>query len=267
MQIPRSHTTYNGAIALLDRLPARGCAANSQAIYARNFRKMWFELVLDALRPGDARDTYGVRRAAMYWGSRELLVRLLKKFQAAAETGARDFGRRLLRILARVMVDPAQFRQAEGSRKQAACAVGAAGRLARASSDGADRGLPAPGADCSAITLSLPSVRGRAGSETRRLLAGRGRYPTWPAVEAGCRPAQDARRQIRQCSVRDNGRYRRVGPGGRMPCGSLQTERRPVHCECRRSRFAQVLFSATWTAPLSWRTEPQRLRLSRTAPG
>jgi hypothetical protein len=103
MQTPRLHATYNGAIALLDRLPARGCATNSQAIYARTFRKMWFEAVLDALRPGDARDTYGVRRAAMYWGSRELLVRLLKKFQAAAETGARDFGRRLLRILARVV--------------------------------------------------------------------------------------------------------------------------------------------------------------------
>ena len=59
--------------------------------------------MLDALRAGDARDTYGVRRAALYWGARELLVRLLKKFQAAAETGARDFGRRLLRILARVV--------------------------------------------------------------------------------------------------------------------------------------------------------------------
>jgi hypothetical protein len=64
---------------------------------------MWFEPVLDALRLGDARDTYGVRRAAMYWGARELLVRLLKRFQAAAETGARDFGRRLLRILVRVV--------------------------------------------------------------------------------------------------------------------------------------------------------------------
>jgi hypothetical protein len=103
MQTPRLHATYYGAIALLDRLPARGCAANSQALYARNFRKMWAEPVLDALRPGDARDTYGVRRAAMFWGARELLVRLLKKFHTAAETGARVFGRRLLRILARVV--------------------------------------------------------------------------------------------------------------------------------------------------------------------
>jgi hypothetical protein len=103
MQTPRFHATYYDAIALLDRLPARGCAANSQALYAQNFRRMWAEPVLDALRPGDARDTYGVRRAAMYWGARELLVRLLKKFHAAAETGARDFGRRLLHILARVV--------------------------------------------------------------------------------------------------------------------------------------------------------------------
>lgn len=64
---------------------------------------MRFQPVLDALRPGDARDTHGVRRAALYWGSRKLLVRLLKKFQTAAETDVLDFGRMLLSILACVV--------------------------------------------------------------------------------------------------------------------------------------------------------------------
>jgi hypothetical protein len=103
VQIVPLQAAYFDAIALLDRLPARGCAANTKGQYARNFRTMWFEPVLDALRPGDARDTYGVRRAALYWGSRELLTRLIKKFQAAAEIGARDFARLLLRVLARVV--------------------------------------------------------------------------------------------------------------------------------------------------------------------
>jgi hypothetical protein len=46
MQPPRRHATYYGAIALLDRLPARGCAANSATLYARVFRNMWSEPVL-----------------------------------------------------------------------------------------------------------------------------------------------------------------------------------------------------------------------------
>jgi hypothetical protein len=72
MQPPRRHATYYGAIALLDRLPARGCAANSATLYARVFRNMWSEPVLDALRPGDAQDTYGVRRASNAPGPRDL---------------------------------------------------------------------------------------------------------------------------------------------------------------------------------------------------
>ena len=95
--------TYSAARSLCDRLSARPCSAASEATYASAFRRMWFEPVLDPLRPADARDTYSVRRAAMFWGARQLLTRLIEKIDRGAGTAARSFVIRLVGMLRRAV--------------------------------------------------------------------------------------------------------------------------------------------------------------------
>jgi hypothetical protein len=78
------------ARALLARLPARQYAKSSKEVYARTFYRMWYEESLDPLRTGDARDTYSVRRSALHYGARHLLLNILTRLDAAAER--RDTG-------------------------------------------------------------------------------------------------------------------------------------------------------------------------------
>jgi hypothetical protein len=113
MQILTPETIYFDAMAVLERLPARAKTAASIAHYQSNFVRMWREPVLDPLRKNDARDTYGVRRASLFWGIRVLLERLIKKFHRAAECESRHFGERLLRIVARILARVAPILEVE----------------------------------------------------------------------------------------------------------------------------------------------------------
>ena len=99
---------YLDAIGLLDRLPARGWAPSTEMLYASTFHRMWNEPILDPLREHDARGTFGVRRAAMFWGARKLLVRLLTKFQVASSSANKSFAIRLLRVIRRVVARVAE---------------------------------------------------------------------------------------------------------------------------------------------------------------
>jgi hypothetical protein len=96
-------SVYLDAIGLLNRLPARGWAPSTETLYASNFIRMWREPTLDPLREPDARGTFGVRRAAMFWGARKLLKRLLTKFELASSTENKTFAIRLLRVIRRVV--------------------------------------------------------------------------------------------------------------------------------------------------------------------
>jgi hypothetical protein len=91
--------SLTAAQALLERLPDRECSLFSENIYKRAFLRMWAENALDPLRQGDARDTYNQRRAALHWGSRQLLQRLLKKFDVAASAGNRELSARLITMV------------------------------------------------------------------------------------------------------------------------------------------------------------------------
>ena len=73
------------ALALVARIPDRQCGMSSRLLYGRVFNRMWAEAELDPLRPGDARDTYQVRRAALHYCSRRLLLSVLKKLDELAE--------------------------------------------------------------------------------------------------------------------------------------------------------------------------------------
>jgi hypothetical protein len=78
------------ARALLARLPERQCAKSSRKLYGRTFHGMWAEENLDPLRIGDARDTYNVRRSALHYCGRRLLLNILTYLDVAAER--RDTG-------------------------------------------------------------------------------------------------------------------------------------------------------------------------------
>ena len=69
------------ARALLARLPERDCGKRTRKTYLRTFNRMWHEPDLNPLRAGDARDTYGVRRAALHYGARQTLLRLLEEIE------------------------------------------------------------------------------------------------------------------------------------------------------------------------------------------
>ncbi|MBS0248398.1 MAG: hypothetical protein JSR61_17420 [Proteobacteria bacterium] len=67
------------ARALIAKLPERKCATSTHQLYVRTFYRMWYEPEIDAIRPGIARDTYQVRRAALHYGARRLISSVLKK--------------------------------------------------------------------------------------------------------------------------------------------------------------------------------------------
>jgi len=94
---------HQKAMAMLDSLPVRSIGPSSTKLYSSLFRRLWSLPVIDPLRLGDSRDYYNVKKAAVVWGGQQLLERLLKKFQKAADEGNVDCARRLGRILQRVV--------------------------------------------------------------------------------------------------------------------------------------------------------------------
>ena len=77
-------TGIGAAQALVAKLPERKCARSSQLLYGKTFNCMWREETLDALRPGIARDTYQVRKAALHYCGRRLILSILTKLDAVA---------------------------------------------------------------------------------------------------------------------------------------------------------------------------------------
>ncbi|MDQ2079051.1 hypothetical protein RA307_02575 [Xanthobacteraceae bacterium Astr-EGSB] len=74
----RAQTCYGG-------LPERSVSEQTMLTYRRTFLRMWREPVLDPLRPGDARDTYEGRRAALHTVSRILLEDFIDRCVKAGE--------------------------------------------------------------------------------------------------------------------------------------------------------------------------------------
>jgi hypothetical protein len=72
------------AQVLVAKLPERECAKSSRLLYGKTFNRMWREEILDALRPGIARDTYQVRKAALHYCGRRLILAILTKLDAVA---------------------------------------------------------------------------------------------------------------------------------------------------------------------------------------
>jgi hypothetical protein len=72
------------AQALVAKLPERECAKSSHRLYGKTFNRMWREETLDALRHGIARDTYQVRKAALHYCGRRLILAILTKLDAVA---------------------------------------------------------------------------------------------------------------------------------------------------------------------------------------
>jgi hypothetical protein len=99
----------NRAQACCDRIPARTISQQTLRDYRRAFVRMWRERVLDALRPGDARDTYLHRRAALYAVSWLWLTRLRARCFAAADRNDIAAVQHWAAILKRVLdrVEPA----------------------------------------------------------------------------------------------------------------------------------------------------------------
>ena len=77
-------TVIGAARALVAKLPERQCAKSSRLLYGKTFNRMWCEETLDALRPGLARDTYQVRKAALHYCGRRLILSILTKLDAVA---------------------------------------------------------------------------------------------------------------------------------------------------------------------------------------
>lgn len=71
---------------ILGRIPERHCCEKTRRTYLRTFKRMCDESNFDPLRAGDSRDTYSVRRAALHYGARRTLVRLLEKIDAYANS-------------------------------------------------------------------------------------------------------------------------------------------------------------------------------------
>ncbi|MDN4986313.1 hypothetical protein QY049_24465 [Bradyrhizobium sp. WYCCWR 13022] len=91
---------------LIGRLPDRQVNATTEKRYRRTLANMLREPVLDPLLPGIARGTYYYRRAAMYWASRSVLVRLCSALEAARvrndDSSARLCAAVLVRLLSRI---------------------------------------------------------------------------------------------------------------------------------------------------------------------
>jgi hypothetical protein len=91
---------------LISRLPDRQVSATTGKRYRRTLANMLREPVLDPLLPGIAKGTYYYRRAAMYWASRSVLVRLCSGLEIARlrnDVGAaRSCAAVLVRLLSRI---------------------------------------------------------------------------------------------------------------------------------------------------------------------
>lgn len=72
------------AEACLAELPEPTASGKTLEAYWKTFLRMLAEPVVDPLRPGDARDTYNHRRAALYAGAWRMLSDLLRDFRRAA---------------------------------------------------------------------------------------------------------------------------------------------------------------------------------------
>lgn len=87
------------AAACLERLPPRIVTPKTLKAYRTSFARMLREPVLDALRPGMARDTYTHRRASLHAGSRILLTKLMALLVKAGDSFDSALGRRVGAVL------------------------------------------------------------------------------------------------------------------------------------------------------------------------
>lgn len=92
------------ASEIIARLPKREIARNSEKLYARTFRRLWNSQPLDLLAGNPARDTYQIRRAALHFIGRGVLVSLTGQILRAEGTGDHPRMDALLREL-KVILD------------------------------------------------------------------------------------------------------------------------------------------------------------------
>jgi hypothetical protein len=88
---------------LLANLPNRKQSIGTVRNYRKTFEAMWREPRLDPLRPGEGRGTFLRRRAALHWGARRMVERLLAKLEAATSDGDHDVAHRISAILTKVV--------------------------------------------------------------------------------------------------------------------------------------------------------------------
>lgn len=82
--------TYRQATELFTRLPVPRLCASSRKVYLSAMKRMMADEEIDPLRTGDARDTYGVRRAALPACTWLMLKKNLEAFDEAAGEGDRS---------------------------------------------------------------------------------------------------------------------------------------------------------------------------------
>jgi hypothetical protein len=94
---------------LIGRLPDREVSADTAKDYRCTFARMLREPVLDPLVPGIAKATYYHRRAAMYWASRAVLLRVRGKLDAAVARDDVDATKLCVAMLRRLLsrIEPA----------------------------------------------------------------------------------------------------------------------------------------------------------------
>ena len=94
---------------LIGRLPDREVSADTGKDYRCTFARMLREPVLDPLVPGIAKATYYHRRAAMYWASRAVLLRIRGRLDAAVERSDVDAAKLCVAMLRRLLscIEPA----------------------------------------------------------------------------------------------------------------------------------------------------------------
>jgi hypothetical protein len=94
---------------LIGRLPDRKVSAGTGKDYRETFARMLREPVLDPLVPGIAKATYYYRRAAMYWASRAVLLRICGRLDAAVARNDVDAARLSVAMLRRLLssIEPA----------------------------------------------------------------------------------------------------------------------------------------------------------------
>ena len=88
---------------LLAVLPNRKQSPKTMENYRKTFKAMWSEKRLDPLRPGSGRGTYLRRRAALHWGAKRVIERLLAKIDAATGRGDHHVARRTSVILTKIV--------------------------------------------------------------------------------------------------------------------------------------------------------------------